>query len=108
MKTFYLQLTLIFFRYRIKVKELAELARDQPMTGLERAIWWTEYVIRHKGARHLRSPALDLPWYQFYLLDVIGFVVASLIGTIFLIYFIIKLVIKIVRALFIKRKVKQQ
>ncbi|KAF2903762.1 hypothetical protein ILUMI_02412 [Ignelater luminosus] len=56
-------------KYRTKVKELAELAKDQPMSGLQRAIWWTEYVIRHKGARHLRSPALDLPLYQYLLLD---------------------------------------
>ncbi|KAF2902531.1 hypothetical protein ILUMI_03654 [Ignelater luminosus] len=59
--------------YRNRVKELAELAKDQPMTGLERAVWWTEYVLRHKGTKHLRSPALDIPSYQYYLLDVIGF-----------------------------------
>lgn len=42
------------------------------MTGLEKAIWWIEYVIRQNGAKHLRSPAMDLPSYQYYLLDVVG------------------------------------
>jgi len=35
-------------------------------------VYWTEYVIRHKGAPHLRSAALDLAWYQYFLLDVIA------------------------------------
>jgi glucuronosyltransferase len=35
-------------------------------------VYWTEYVIRHKGAPHLRSAVLDLAWYQYFLLDVIA------------------------------------
>lgn len=37
-------------------------------------MYWIEYVIRHKGAPHLRSAAQDLTWYQLYLLDVLGFI----------------------------------
>ncbi|KAB0791703.1 hypothetical protein PPYR_03503 [Photinus pyralis] len=72
--------------YREKVKELAELARDQPMTGLERAVWWTEYVIRHRGAKHLKSPLLDIPFYQYYLLDVIATLVILLLLSLSLAY----------------------
>jgi glucuronosyltransferase len=39
---------------------------------MEQAVYWTEYVIRHKGAPHLRSAVLDLAWYQYFLLDVIA------------------------------------
>ncbi|KAJ8948050.1 hypothetical protein NQ314_008476, partial [Rhamnusium bicolor] len=60
-------------RYKDSIKRLHQLATDEPMTGLERAIWWTEYVIRNKGAKHLRNPAADLPLYQYFLLDVLGF-----------------------------------
>jgi glucuronosyltransferase len=35
-------------------------------------VYWTEYVIRHKGAPHLLSAVLDLAWYQYFLLDVIA------------------------------------
>ncbi|XP_049855102.1 UDP-glucosyltransferase 2-like [Schistocerca gregaria] len=47
----------------------------RPSTGwtLERAVWWLEYVIRHKGAPHMLSAALDLHWWQRLLLDVIAF-----------------------------------
>lgn len=48
--------------------------RDQPMEPLERAVYWVEYVIRQNGAYHFRSSALDLKWYEYLLLDVIGFI----------------------------------
>lgn len=97
-----------FFRYRNKVKEIAELALDQPMTGLEKAVWWTEYVIRHKGARHLRSPALNIPFYQYYLLDIIGFVVAALCLLCYTFYLAIKLAFRIFSCFIRLRKVKNE
>jgi glucuronosyltransferase len=52
------------------MKRLSAVLGDQPQTPLDRAVYWTEYVIRHKGAAHLRSAAADLSWYQYLLLDV--------------------------------------
>ncbi|KAF2903124.1 hypothetical protein ILUMI_03060 [Ignelater luminosus] len=52
-------------KYRQNIQDLAKIALDQPMTALERAVWWTEYVLRNNGAKHLRSPAVDLPTYQY-------------------------------------------
>lgn len=60
-------------RYRNTITKVADLANDRPMNGLEQAIWWTEYVLRHKGAKHLRSSSVDIPYYQYFLLDVIAF-----------------------------------
>ncbi|XP_026808482.1 UDP-glucuronosyltransferase 2A2-like isoform X1 [Rhopalosiphum maidis] len=57
-------------KYRLKAKELSEAFRDRPMSPLETAVYWTEYVIRHKGAPHLRSAAVGMPWFQYYLIDV--------------------------------------
>jgi glucuronosyltransferase len=54
------------------MQQLSALFRDQPETPLQQAVYWTEYVLRHKGAHHMRSAALDLAWYQYFLLDVIG------------------------------------
>nr|CAD7449942.1 unnamed protein product [Timema bartmani] len=79
-------------RYRKNVIHLATLLNDQPQTAMERAIWWTDYVLRHKGATHLRTAAVDMPCYQFLLLDVIAFI--------FLISIIVLLIVFIaVRAL---------
>ncbi|KAJ4448917.1 hypothetical protein ANN_00309 [Periplaneta americana] len=57
--------------YQKNAKHLSQLFRDRPQAALDTAIYWTEYVIRHRGAPHLRSSALDLTWYQYVLLDVI-------------------------------------
>lgn len=59
-------------RYKEKAVEAQKIFLDQPKSGLDQVLWWCEYVIRHKGAKHLRSPAADLPLYQYLLLDVIG------------------------------------
>ncbi|XP_041981558.1 UDP-glucosyltransferase 2 [Aricia agestis] len=60
--------------YKINVEKRRILLRDQKESPLERAIYWTEYVIRHKGAYHLQSPAKDLNFFQYYLLDIaLGF-----------------------------------
>ncbi|ODM90398.1 2-hydroxyacylsphingosine 1-beta-galactosyltransferase [Orchesella cincta] len=56
--------------YLQKAKDLSKLVQDLPQTPLEKAVYWTEYVLRHKGAPHLRSAARDLNFFQYYVLDV--------------------------------------
>ncbi len=29
---------------------------------LDRAVWWLEFLIRHPGKNHMRSPVHDLAW----------------------------------------------
>ncbi|XP_069697453.1 UDP-glycosyltransferase UGT5-like [Periplaneta americana] len=75
-------------KYRENAQRLSRIYRDQPLSPLEQAVYWTEYVIRHKGAPHLRSAALDLAWYQYFLLDVIA-VLALGTGTVLFVVFLI-------------------
>nr|CAD7426444.1 unnamed protein product [Timema monikensis] len=67
--------------YASNMKRLSAIFHDQPDTPLERAVYWTEYVLRHGGAPHLRSVAVDMPLYQYLLLDV-GLVLLLLLGTV--------------------------
>lgn len=53
------------------------------MSGLDKVVWWMEYLIRNGGAKHLRNPAADLPWYQYFLLDV---------AAVFVVFFIVVVV----------------
>ncbi|KAJ8951680.1 hypothetical protein NQ318_012222 [Aromia moschata] len=78
--------------YKENAKGLAKLMYDQPIDGLQKAIWWIEYVIRHKGAKHLRSPVLEVPWWQYFLLDIVGFLTAVLILILVVGYFFLKVV----------------
>lgn len=60
--------------------------KDRPASALETAIYWVEYVIRYRGAPHLRSIAVDLPWYQYYLIDVIAALITAVLFTFFILY----------------------
>ncbi|XP_049742066.1 UDP-glucuronosyltransferase 2B4-like isoform X2 [Elephas maximus indicus] len=59
--------------YKENAMRLSAIHHDQPVKPLDRAVFWIEFVMRHKGAKHLRPAALSLTWYQYHSLDVIGF-----------------------------------
>ncbi|XP_077059814.1 UDP-glucuronosyltransferase 1A6-like isoform X1 [Siphateles boraxobius] len=59
--------------YKQKMEKLSAIHNDRPMQPLDLAVYWTEFVMRHKGAEHLRPAAHDLNWLQYHSLDVIGF-----------------------------------
>lgn len=79
--------------------ELSRRFKDRPRTPKEEVIYWSEYVIKHKGARHLRSAALQLSWYQYLLIDVLIFVVLIIVASISVIYLILKKIKNFVRGL---------
>ncbi|XP_033996022.1 UDP-glucuronosyltransferase 2C1-like [Trematomus bernacchii] len=57
--------------YRQNMQRLSHLHRDQPMAPMDQATFWVEYVMRNKGAPHLRTEAYKMPWYSYYGLDVL-------------------------------------
>ncbi|KAM7380755.1 hypothetical protein PAMP_004030 [Pampus punctatissimus] len=61
--------------YKDKMVALSQIHLDRPVEPLDLAVFWTEFVMRHKGAAHLRVSAHDLNWIQYHSLDVIGFLV---------------------------------
>lgn len=69
---------------------MSDRYRDQPLTPLETAIYWTEYVTRHKGAMHMRSPGLDLSFFAYHSLDVF----AALLAAVYLCWRLIKFVFR--------------
>ncbi|XP_012774313.4 UDP-glucuronosyltransferase 2C1-like [Maylandia zebra] len=69
--------------YRQNIQRLSRLHRDQPITPMEKAVFWVEYVMRHKGARHLRTEAYKMPWYSYYCLDVL-FILLSVVTVLLL------------------------
>ncbi|XP_051875991.1 UDP-glucuronosyltransferase 2A1-like isoform X2 [Pristis pectinata] len=71
-------------RYKENVMKLSRIQHDQPMSSLERSVFWIEFVMRHGGAKHLRPAAHNLSWYQYHCLDVLAFLGACLAAFIFL------------------------
>ncbi|XP_054028113.1 UDP-glucuronosyltransferase 1A8 isoform X2 [Dryobates pubescens] len=60
-------------KYKENIKRMSELHLDRPIHPLDLAVHWVEFVMRHKGAPHLRPAAHDLNWIQYHSLDVVAF-----------------------------------
>ncbi|XP_008054240.1 UDP-glucuronosyltransferase 1-1 isoform X1 [Carlito syrichta] len=69
--------------YKENIMRLSSLHKDRPVEPLDLAVFWVEFVMRHKGAPHLRAAAHDLTWYQYHSLDVIGFLLAIVLTVAF-------------------------
>ncbi|XP_040292242.1 UDP-glucuronosyltransferase 1A7-like [Bufo bufo] len=72
--------------YSQAMKHLSELHHDTPVPPRDLAVFWTEFVIRHRGAGHLQAAGHDLPWYQYYLLDVTAVLLLGLLLCSYLMY----------------------
>nr|CAH7752300.1 unnamed protein product [Callosobruchus chinensis] len=57
-------------KYRENVKQRSKIMHDRQVPPLDEAVYWVEYVMRHNGAKHLRMWYSNMPWYQYYMVDV--------------------------------------
>lgn len=64
--------SVVFFREN--AQKLSKLFLDRPVSALDTSIYWVEYVAKYGNI--LQSPALELYWWQRYLLDVYAFIFA--------------------------------
>lgn len=63
--------------YKRSMLGLAAVHRGRPLTALDEAAFWVEFVLRHKGAGHLRQASHDLNWLQYYSLDTGAFLLVA-------------------------------
>lgn len=76
--------------YWRKAQEFSRIFKDRPEPAIDRAMYWIEYVIRHRGAKHLRSAGLDLPWYSYFLLDIVAAVGAVVLFALLILRAVLK------------------
>ncbi|XP_045474740.1 UDP-glycosyltransferase UGT5-like isoform X3 [Harmonia axyridis] len=81
-------------KYSENAKKRSQIMRDKPMEPADAVNYWVEYVIRHKGAPHLRVAALDLAWYQYLLIDVVLFILAVILVAVFSLRYLMKVLKK--------------
>uniref|UniRef100_A0A672IMZ4 UDP-glucuronosyltransferase n=1 Tax=Salarias fasciatus TaxID=181472 RepID=A0A672IMZ4_SALFA len=72
--------------YRNNMQRLSRLHRDQPLTPMDNALFWMEFVMRHKGAAHLKAQGNRMPWYSYHSVDVALFLVGALILLLFTVF----------------------
>nr|XP_028558409.1 UDP-glucuronosyltransferase 2A2-like isoform X1 [Podarcis muralis] len=70
--------------YKENAMRLSQIHHDQPIKPLDRAVFWIEFVMRQKEAKHLRVAAHHLTWYQYHSLDVIAFLIGCMAVFIFI------------------------
>lgn len=81
--------------YAMNARALSEIVQDEPMTPVDKAVWWCEYAIRNRGTRHFEYIGKRVPFYQKYALDFIGIALAIIYSIILLIKFIWSKIIKV-------------
>ncbi|XP_069790296.1 UDP-glucuronosyltransferase 1A1-like [Narcine bancroftii] len=75
-------------RYKEAMTRLSLVHKDRPVKPLELSVYWVEFVMKHRGAKHLQTAAHDLNWIQYHCVDVIGtFLAAALLY----VYLLVKL-----------------
>ncbi|XP_029944755.1 LOW QUALITY PROTEIN: UDP-glucuronosyltransferase 2C1-like [Salarias fasciatus] len=89
--------------YRNNMQRLSRLHRDQPLTPMDNALFWMEFVMRHKGAAHLKAQGNRMPWYSYHSVDVALF----LVGALMLLLFTVFLLLRCLCAAVCKRKAKR-
>ncbi|XP_028168266.1 UDP-glucuronosyltransferase 2B2-like [Ostrinia furnacalis] len=94
--------------YKNNILRLKKIHQDQPQSPLERAVWWTEYVIRHSGARHMRSPAANMPWHKYYMLDILLPLLGLFITVLIVVATLLRFVCNIIGVFGGKEKFKQK
>ncbi|XP_068158071.1 UDP-glycosyltransferase UGT4-like [Drosophila tropicalis] len=57
--------------YANNIKRMSSRFRDQPMSPLKTAVWWTEYILRHNGAPHMRLLEHEMSFMQYYNFDIL-------------------------------------
>lgn len=63
--------------YSTKAKHTSAVFKDNILHPLDEAVFWIEHVAKFKGAKHLKSHAIEMSWFTYLSLDVIF---ANLLG----------------------------
>ncbi|EZA59829.1 UDP-glucuronosyltransferase 2C1 [Ooceraea biroi] len=82
-------------RYLENMRNLSQRFHDQPLRPINTANYWIEYVIKY-GDDVLRSPAMDLAWWQIYLIDVAAYLLICVAAIITLAMFIVRFMMKMI------------
>lgn len=68
------------------MEKRSHLFKDRLVDPVSTSAFWIEHVIRHGGGAHMKSSAVSLTWYQYYLIDVFSFLLLLLIIVLYTLY----------------------
>ncbi|XP_022228116.2 UDP-glucosyltransferase 2 [Drosophila obscura] len=71
-------------KYSQTISKFSSLYRDRPLTARETVVYWTDYVLRHRGAPHLQSPSVHMSFVELYNIDLYALLISVLAIIVFL------------------------
>ncbi|KPJ00042.1 Ecdysteroid UDP-glucosyltransferase [Papilio xuthus] len=80
--------------YRKNIERLRSLMEDQPQKPLERAIWWLEHILRHGGAKHLRSPAANISWSEYLEIELVSLILTILVTSLLIVILVTRYIFR--------------
>jgi glucuronosyltransferase len=89
---------LLHSSYQTNAKEVSRRFKDRPMSALDTAVFWIEYVIRNKGADFMKNPAIQLSWSAYNMLDVYGFLLIVFVTIMFVIFYGMLTLIRMIKS----------
>ena len=79
--------------YRTAIEKASQIFRSRPMNPRQRAAYWLEHIAKY-GSDHLHSYALEMPMFQFLMLDILFFLCVVMFIVILSLYFVLKTCIR--------------
>lgn len=59
--------------FKQSIRKASYIFRHRLVSPIQKASYWVDHVVKY-GHQYIRSPSVDMPWYRYYLTDVIVFV----------------------------------
>lgn len=81
---------------------------DVPYSELNHSAFWVEFIVRHQEVPHARSGADELNILQYFLVDVIAFIISAIIVIFTLVYYVLKLTTQLLLFLILRPFKKEQ
>lgn len=84
--------------YLIRARQTSAVFKDNLVHPLDEAMFWIEHVAKFKGAKHLKSHAVNLSWVSLLLIDVLLVYLIAGLAFIYVLYVIVRKMISMRRA----------
>ena len=88
--------------YLENAKQASAVFKDNIVHPMDEAMFWIEHVAKFKGAKHLKSHAVNMSWFTYLSLDVFIVDLLAISAVIFALYYFI------VKKLFTKKKIDKK
>ncbi|KAK2183805.1 hypothetical protein NP493_295g02010 [Ridgeia piscesae] len=89
--------------FKMATQKASDILKSQPMTAQDTAAYWVDHVLKH-GSEHLQTGAMDMSLYQFFMLDILLFVLVVS----FLSGYVLKTIFTVVCRKCLRKQTKQK